>query len=222
MTIITEPRRAKQESTPIVLKGIAWETYESLREELDRSGQHMYLTYDRGALEIMAPSPFHEKYKGLIGRYLEIMSLELNIPIASFGSTTFKREDIERGLEPDECYYVQHESSMGTRSDIDLLKDPPPDLAIEMDYSPHALDRESVYAALGVPEIWQYDGERLAGLARDADANYRPIESSIAFPFLRLADVERFLRESRGVSQDTSVRAFRDWVRKTFTPRGNS
>jgi Uma2 family endonuclease len=219
MTSITEPLRA---STAIVLKGIGWETYESLREELDRSKQHMYLTYDQGALEIMAPSPFHEKYKGLIGRFLSIISLELNIPIASFGSTTFKREDIERGLEPDECYYVQHEPLMGVKSEIDLRMDPPPDLAVEMDYSPHAIDRESIYAALGVPEIWQYDGERLAGLARGDDARYRPIESSIAFPFLRLADVERFLRESRGVSQNTIVLAFRDWVRTTFTPRGKS
>ena len=180
MTTITEPLSARQKSTTILLKGIAWETYASLREELDRSRQHMYLTYDRGALEIMAPSPFHEKYKGLIGRFLGIISLELNIPIASFGSTTFKREDIERGLEPDECYYVQHEPLMGVKSEIDLIKDPPPDLAVEMDYSPHAIDRESIYAALGVAEIWQYDGERLAGLARGDDARYRPIESSIA------------------------------------------
>jgi Uma2 family endonuclease len=222
MTTTTEPHVIRQESTPIILKGIAWETYESLREELDRSGQHLYLTYDRGALEIMAPSPFHERYKGLIGRFLEIMSLELNIPIASFGSTTFKREDIERGLEPDECFYVQHEPVMGAKFEIDLLKDPPPDLAVEIDYSPHAIDRESIYAALGVPEIWQYDGERLAGLTRGEDASYRPIESSVAFPFLRLADIERFLRESRGVSQNTIVHAFRDWVRKTFTPRGSS
>jgi Uma2 family endonuclease len=222
MTIITQPLRPREKSTAVLLKGIGWETYASLREELDRSSQHMYLTYDRGALEIMAPSPFHEKYKGLIGRYLEIMSLELNIPIASFGSTTFKREDLERGLEPDECDYIQHEPLMGAKSDIDLLKDPPPDLAIEMDYSPHALDRESIYAALGVLEIWQYDGERLAGLARAEDGRYRSIESSVAFPFLRLDDVERFLRESRGISQDTSARAFRDWIRKTFTPRNNS
>jgi Uma2 family endonuclease len=222
MTTSTEPLATRQQSKAIVLKGIAWETYESLREELDQSKQHMYLTYDRGALEIMAPSPFHEKYKRLIGRYLEIMSLELNIPVASFGSTTFQREDIERGLEPDECYYVQHEPSMGAKFEIDLMKDPPPDLAIEMDYSPHAIDRESVYAALEVPEIWQYDGERLAGLARGDDGRYRPIESSIAFPFLKLNDVERFLREARGMREDASVRSFRDWVRNTFTPRGNS
>jgi Uma2 family endonuclease len=108
---------------------------------------------------------------------------------------------------------------MGAKFEIDLLKDPPPDLAIEMDYSPHAIDRESVYAALGVPEIWQYDGARLAGMARSADGSYSVIESSIAFPFLRLADVERYLRESRSLREDVAVRAFRDWVLRTFAPR---
>ena len=220
MTALAEPVHARRDSTAIVLKGITWGVYQSMRAQLDAVKQRMYLTYDRGALEIMAPSPFHERYKGLIGRFLEIMSLELNIPIASFGSSTFARQDIERGLEPDECYYVRHEPLMGARFDVDLKTDPPPDLAIEMDYSPHAIDRESVYAALGVPEIWQYDGERLIGLAKGQDARYRPIESSVAFPFLRLADVERFLRDARGASEDTVVRAFRDWVRTTFTPRG--
>jgi Uma2 family endonuclease len=216
---IAEPPKAWEHPPVLLLKGIAWGVYASLREQLDKSRQRMYLTYDRGALEIMAPSPFHEKYKRLLGRFLEIMSLELNIPIASFGSTTFQREDIERGLEPDECYYIQHEPQMGAKFEIDLLKDPPPDLAIEMDYSPHAIDRESVYAALGVPEIWQYDGARLAGMARSADGSYSVIESSIAFPFLRLADVERYLRESRSLREDVAVRAFRDWVLRTFAPR---
>jgi Uma2 family endonuclease len=218
-TTTIDPPRTASGSKALLLKGVRWDLYESLRQQLDDARQRFYLTYDRGALEIMAPSPFHEKYKRLIGRFLEVLSLELNIPIASFGSTTFKREDIERGLEPDECYYIQHEPQMGARFDIDLLKDPPPDLAIEMDFSPHAIDRESVYAALGVGEIWQYDGERLAGLARGDDAKYRRIEASVAFPFLQLSDLERFLLEGRRVSEDTIVRSFRDWVRKTFTPR---
>jgi Uma2 family endonuclease len=204
---------------PILLKGVSWQTYETLLADLERSGQRMYLTYDRGTLEIMPPSPFHERYKKLIDRVIDVITYELDIPIYALGSTTFRREDLERGLEPDECYYVQHESEMGARDTIDLNNDPPPDLAIEMDYTHHAVDREDVYAALGVPEIWQFDGQRLRGHLRNAAGNYEPIDQSVAFPPLKLADVERFLLMAASTTQDAAVRAFRDWLRKTHGRR---
>jgi Uma2 family endonuclease len=201
---------------PVVLRGINWDLYESLLRSLEQSGQRIYLTYDRGELELMPPLPFHEKYKRLIGRFIETMSLELDVPIASLGSTTFRREDLECGLEPDECYYVQHEPQMGARFDIDLSKDPPPDLAIEMEHMSHLLDRVGIYAALGVPEIWRYDGQTLAGLRRGEDGEYHPISISWAFPFLALKDVERFLTAARNQTEDVAVRAFRDWVRTSI------
>jgi Uma2 family endonuclease len=200
----------------VVLRGISWDLYEALLRELEKSGQKMYLTYDSGRLELMPPSPFHERYKRLIGRFVDTLSVELHIPIVSLGSTTFRREEIVRGLEPDECYYVQHEPQMGTRFDVDLRTDPPPDLAIEMEHTRHSLDRVSIYASLGVPEIWRYDGEHLIALRRCEDGEYRPIETSLAFPNLKLADVERYLATARSQSEDRAVAAFREWVRSTF------
>jgi hypothetical protein len=88
-------------------------------------------------------------------------------------------------------------------------------LAIEMEYTHHLLDRASVYAALGVPEVWRYDGERLSGMQRGDDGEYRPIDTSVAFPFLKLADLGRFLNGARNQTEDVAVRAFRDWVRQT-------
>ena len=164
----------------------------------------------------MPPLPFHEKYKRLIGRFIETMSLELEVPIASLGSTTFRRADLERGVEPDECYYVQHEPQMGARFDVDLSKDPPPDLAIEMEHTSHLLDRVSIYAALGVPEIWRYDGQALIGMRRGDDGEYHPISTSWAFPFLAFKDVERFLTAARHQTEDVAVRAFRDWIRTSI------
>jgi Uma2 family endonuclease len=202
-------------SPAILLKEISWELYESLLAQLERSGQHLYLTYDRGTLEIMPPSPFHERYKKVIGRFIETMTMEMGIPICALGSTTFKREDRGRGLEPDECYYVQHEPEMGKKDKIDLTIDPPADLVIEMDHTHHAIDREDVYAALGVPEIWQYDGEHVPGFQRGADGAYARIETSIAFPFLKLADVDRFAALAKSTSQDHAVREFRQWLLQT-------
>lgn len=205
---------------PIVLKGISWAAYESLVADLERSGQHIYLTYDQGNLEIMPPSPFHERYKTVIGRLIETMSMEMGIPIAGLGSTTFKREDLARGLEPDECYYVQRVKEMRGKFEIDLLRDPPPDLAIEMDHTHHAKKRDGIYAALGVPEFWQYDGERLRAFRRDETGQYQPIEFSVAFPFLRVAELERFLRVARETDDYEAAVALRDWLRQTHGRKG--
>jgi Uma2 family endonuclease len=216
-TMIDSPPVAGAE--PILLHGITWAVYEGLLHNLENSRQRMYLTYDRGTLEIMAPSSFHERYKSVIDRLIGVMSLELNIPISSFGSTTFKREDLERGLEPDECYYIQHEPQMGAKFDLDLTSDPPPDLAIEMDHTHHAIDRDDVYGALGVPEIWQFDGKRLVALKRNEAGQYEAIEKSIAFPFLLISDFERFVLMAGKVGELKTAMAFRDWLQKTHLPR---
>jgi Uma2 family endonuclease len=217
MTLVDSPLATETE--PILLHGITWAVYEGLLKDLENSRQKMYLTYDRGILEIMPPSSFHEQYKSVIDRLIGVLSLELNIPIASFGSTTFKREDIERGLEPDECYYIQHESRMGAKFDLNLASDPPPDLAIEMDHTHHAIDRDDVYSALGVPEIWQFDGERLIASKRNEAGQYETIKKSIAFPFLLISDFERFALMARKHGQHAAVMAFRDWLRQTHLPR---
>lgn len=208
MTVIAEP------AAKVVLRGVSWSFYENLLREV--GNQRIFITYDRGNLEIMAPSPYHERYKTLIARFIEILTLELNIPIVSGGSTTFRREDLERGLEPDECYYIQHEAQVRDTREVDLLRDPPPDLVLEMDYTPHTLDREGIYAALGVPEMWRYNLRRLEVLLRQPDGSYNPSSVSSAFPFLPLRELERFLLLRNSLDETTVVRTFRDWVKENI------
>src|SRR5688572_19066511 len=177
----------------IVLEGISWETYERLRDELGDFGQHVSITYDQGRMVLMSPRPEHERWKKFLGRLVEALSLTLRIPVASLGSTTWRRKDLRRGLESDECYYVQREKDVRGKLDIDLRRDPPPDLAIEVELTHHPLDREGIYAALGVNELWRYDGKRLTCHVRGADGNYSLTQQSAAFPFLRPADLEPFI-----------------------------
>lgn len=223
MTAIPQPRGLRREPPPeggpVILRGISWSTYEDLVDQLVRSKQRVYLTYDRGVLEIMSPSLFHERFKRLLGTLIDILRLELRIPVVALGSTTQKRVDLARGLEPDECYYVQHAPQMMARWELDLATDPPPDLAIEVDYTHHEIDREDVYAALGVPELWQFDGQSLRALLRGVDGAYHPTEVGAAFPFLRIADVDRFLKLARD-DEERAIHAFRDWVRTTHGPGG--
>jgi Uma2 family endonuclease len=197
-----------------VLHGVSWQTYETLLREIGE--QHIFLTYDRGDLEIMAPSNFHERYKKIVSRLIDVLTLELNIPIVSAGSTTFRREDLEKGLEPDECYYVRHEKQMRDRWDIDLTQDPPPDLVLEMDYTHHALDRERIYAALGVPEIWRCNGSRLEVLLLARTNSYQISTKSLAFPFLPMEQVERFMLLSTSTPETELMLSFRDWVKQNI------
>ncbi len=201
----------------VLLEDVSWQAYETLLREIgDRS---VRLTYDEGNLEIMSPLPEHEGSKKLIGAFIDILSIELRIPMRRLGSTTFRREDRAKGLEPHECYYVQNEARIRGKKDIDLRNDPPPDLAVEIDISYRGIQRESVYAGLGVPELWVFDGSRLEGLHLGADGRYQRIETSVAFPFLRLSDLERFLKPDPNVDETSALLAFRDWVRANLAGR---
>src|SRR4051794_24735952 len=87
-----------------VWHGIGWEGYQTLLQLV--GNRRIRLTYDRGHVELMSPLPLHERYKSLLGFMIEAITEELDIPRIALGSTTFHREDVDRGLEPDECFYL--------------------------------------------------------------------------------------------------------------------
>jgi Uma2 family endonuclease len=194
----------------ITLENVSWELYELLLRETEE--QHLRITYDQGRMVIMSPLPRHDKVKTLIGRMIEMAALELDVPISSFGSTTWKRKDLAKGLEADECYYVRNEPVVRGRVDIDLKRDPAPDLAVEVDITHQPVDRPSIYAALGVAEIWRYDGMRVEFLLR-GERGYTTAPRSLAFPQLLPEDVTRFLAMFAGAGENDVMRQFRDWLR---------
>lgn len=194
----------------LVLSNVDWPTYEKLLHDLD--GRHLRLNYDRGRLEIMTVGSEHESIKKLLARLLETMTEVLNIPIRGLGNTTFRREDAERGLEPDECWYIEHEAQMRDRKSIDLLIDPPPDLVIEVEVSRSVVDRLGIFAALGVSEVWRCDGLTLTILALTAAGTYVQSDQSPTFPDIPIAGIVEHLNR-RGQTDETSiVRSFRAWV----------
>jgi Uma2 family endonuclease len=115
----------------VVLKGISWETYRRLLAEHEaQSGTHF--TYDSGVLEIMVLSSRHEEPNRTLALLVEVLAEELVIDIRRLGSTTFRREDLAKGFEPDSCFYIQHVATVAARIGIDLTIDPPPDLVFEL------------------------------------------------------------------------------------------
>lgn len=194
-----------------VLDGVSWEAYEEFLEAL--SDHYLRHTYDRGTLEMMSPSKEHDWPKKVIARMIESMALELNIPIQSIGSTTVRRAEAKRGLQPDESYYVAHEPQVRGKDSYDPGIDPPPDLAVEVEATRSLLSRLGVYAALGVPEIWRYDGTSLRFYQRNEAGEYIEIDRSLAFPFLPPADIQRLLDQRATIGETALVRSFIEWVR---------
>lgn len=196
----------------VILDPISWQTYLAILNDAENFRGRM--TYDRGVLEIMAPSKLHEQVKGLIGRMVEAFTEELNIDMQSVGSTTFKREDLDRGFEPDECYYIQHTPNILGKDEIDLLIDPPPDLVIEVDISRSSINKLGVYSALGVPEVWRYDGEQLRFYVLQDDA-YVEVQESSVLPPLSAAQLSHVLNQRLEQNDTALIRGFRQWVRRS-------
>ncbi len=194
----------------IHLSGISWQTYERLLIELSAS-RRLRLTYNRGTLEIMVPSPEHERYKKVLGRFVETIAEELEVRIEPLGSTTFKRPEIS-GAEPDECFYIGNINLIRGKKRIDLTQDPPPDLVVEIDITSSSKNRFEVYADMGVPEIWRYDGNDFS-INILQDKQYIAVEQSLAFPNLPLTEISSFLQQVGEKDYLELVKEFRNWVK---------
>lgn len=205
------PQTATRSPEYVMLSRVAWTTYQALLQDLEaQPGKR--LTYDHGQLEIMVPLPPHESYKALISRFVEVITEETETEIRSLGASTWAREDLQQGVEADECYYIQHEEAVRGKGAVDLSIDPPPDLVIEIDITSPSLNRLAIYAALGVPEVWRYNGKTLTFYQLQGQT-YVPQEESAVLPLVGREDLLRFLEASSQMGETTLIRQFRQWVR---------
>lgn len=208
MTAIAQPEIVEH----LVLHDVSWEAYERLLEMFgDRRLRHTYID---GVLEIMSPLRRHESVKKFLGRLIEMMAYQLDIDIECLGSTTLRKQAKQRGLEPDECYWIQHALEAAGNDDFDPNRDPPPDLAIEVNVTHADLSRESVYAALGVPEIWHFDDvdDAVRILVRSGES-YIPASRSLALPLFTPEVLQRFLERRAEVRERVAMKEFVAWVK---------
>lgn len=218
----------------VVLYGLTWDDYERLLAARAEAGRRrVRITYDRGMAEIYTPgggSPRaragagpgeagmtvgnrHERWKKLLARLLETASLGFRTPLVGCGNVTLSRADLDRGLEPDECYYVREAGRMAAVRELNLATDPPPDLVVEVEVSRTVADRLPLYAALRVPEVWRYDGDRLQFLLRADDGTYIPAAASAALPRLTAAVLGGYLARAGTADDTTLCLELLDWVR---------
>ena len=194
----------------LILREISWTEFEAILEEL---GEHRgaRVAYYQGVLEIRMPLPEHEKAKIIIGEFVKILLDELEIDWEPYGSTTFKRQEMFAGLEPDDCFYIQNAARMIGKNRLNLSVDPPPDLAIEIDVT--SKTQLSAYEALGVPELWCYADSKLQiFLLREGE--YVQVENSPTFGDLPVVEgILQFLKLSEIEGASAARRAFRQWLR---------
>jgi Uma2 family endonuclease len=193
----------------IRLSGISWKTYETLLEEL--SDRRLRLTYNRGHLEIMAPSPEHELSKEVLGRFIDTIAEEFDVNIYPLGSTTFKQPELS-GAEPDKCFYIRNIAAVQGKKRLDMGEDPAPDLVLEIDITSSSQNRLQVYADLGVAEVWIYNGESLI-IQQLQNGTYMVAQTSQFFASLSIPDIASWLQRSTTMDYLALVKAFRVWVR---------
>jgi Uma2 family endonuclease len=199
----------------IPLRGVSWQTYRALMTEVgdDRGWR---IAYDLGLLELRMPLLKHEAPKRLLENFIETVADELEMEILEAGALTLEREDLSRAIEPDSCFYLQNEPLVRGKEEIKLPDDPPPDLAVESDYTSSSLNKLSIYASLGVPELWRYhNGELLVYLL--VGDSYQLSERSLAFPCLPVAEIPQLIEQSKEIGQRTVVRLFRKRIREILT-----
>ncbi|QLE57389.1 Uma2 family endonuclease [Nostoc sp. TCL26-01] len=195
----------------LLIKDISWSGYKHILADLG-DNRNSRVSYSQGVVEIMAPLPEHEVSKKIIGNLVEILLEELDIEFWSLGSTTFDKESMNAGVEPDDCFYIQNEARVRGKNRINLSIDPPPDLAIEIDITSRT--RFNNYQALKVPELWRWNGNKLEINVLVED-KYIETNKSAIFPHLPISQViPEYLMRSKTEGRNATMKAFRSWVRE--------
>jgi Uma2 family endonuclease len=219
-TVRETKRRRPRAPAPLPLNGeqrfrfslIDYPTYVAFGDMLGE--RHVRVTYANGEMEFMTLSKKHEHVKTLLGAFVETLVVEMDIDMTPGGSMTFQRADLQRGLEPDECYWIAHEAAMRKVEQADLTRDPPPDLVIEIEISRSSIDRMEIYSRLRVLEVWRFDGTVVRFEILNKKGRYEERERSKSFPFFRAADLNRLLAAVPGQSRTKLLRYFRKWIQE--------
>jgi Putative restriction endonuclease len=200
----------KAEEQCIRMSDVPWDVYVAFCDGVGE--RYVRMTYYQGEMEITSFSSRHEREKARLRCVVEVLTEELDIDMEYGGSMTCRKEEMLAAIEPDECSWIAHANEIVGLDDIDLDRDPPPDLGHEIEISHSMLDRMAIYADLKIPEVWRWDGRTLTIHLLRGKA-YRVSKRSKAFPFLPLRELVIFLTSTPG-SGNQFRRACRDWVRK--------
>ncbi|HEX5084904.1 MAG TPA: Uma2 family endonuclease [Blastocatellia bacterium] len=198
------------EGAVVIFQGVTWKEYEELLDQVGEASG-LRISYNDGTLKVMSISVEHETCVRFIEALIGAIRIALRIDIRFTGSATMRKRRKKKGNEPDASFYVQTASEIGNRLDLDFEVDSPPDIAVEVDIHHDSMDKDSIYAALGVPEIWRYDGWT-ASIRRLQGNNYVEAETSLALPMITPAILTEYLTRLREEGEFAAIIAFDRWL----------
>lgn len=194
----------------ILLKNIPWQDLETILFKRQKNGETL-LAYDQGTLELITPTPEHQEYREILEEFI-IALLDLqNINYRCLGSVLWQRPDLKISLEVDSCFYIQNLSAIEKQLTINLPENPPPDLVLEIDLTQKSLPRRSIYARLGIPEVWRCDQNKLKIYQLQGD-NYQQISQSLVFPEIGLESLPRIIKDHIKSGKNSVIREFQKWL----------
>lgn len=194
----------------MAFRDLGWNGFKQIQQLLTERTQTRF-TYDAGVLEITMPLESHERLARLIERFILILVVELGLKMKTMGSTTLDREDLLKSAEPDNGYYIQNYDLVADH-EVDLNVDPPPDLVVEVDITHTDINKNTLYASMGVSEFWRFDGYVWQILCLE-NGRYVSQERSPIFSLIEKKDLARFL-EAALLDEVAAEIEFRRWVRE--------
>jgi Uma2 family endonuclease len=183
----------------VIMRGLDWRGYQTLLALRGERPQPR-MSYLDGAVELMTTSWDHERIKKRIGALLEAYLYELDVAFGGYGQWTLQKQDVEAGVEADDCYQLGEDQGEWF-----------PDLAIEVVWTSGGLDKLEIYRRLGVREVWFWIGDSITVHVL-TDRGYERRERSACLPQIELDLICRFVDLPK---QSDAVKLLREAVTAT-------
>lgn len=195
----------------ITISGLTWKTYEALLQELggDRSTR---IAYSQGVLEIRMPGEPHEIINRLLAKIITMLAMEFGTEANDFGSVTLKRQELDRGIEPDSCFYIEN-AERGQGLEISVSESLPPDLALEVDIAKSSAGKMPIYQAMGVLEVWLYK-QNMLKIQLLQEQQYVEVDNSRAFPMVTTQRLNQWIEMRRTETDITVLREVKSFCKE--------
>jgi Uma2 family endonuclease len=162
----------------VILHHQTWSNYEEiLNIRQDKTYPKIYFNDYRGEILLMSPLPAHGKRIDTIRDMIKLLLHYQQKDWECFDPITLKKSN-QGGVEPDSCFYINNREAILGQDKIDLSQLPPPDLAIEVDFTSYT--NPDYYLPLAIPELWIYKQKELLIYIYEEE-KYQNSEKSIIF-----------------------------------------
>ena len=194
----------------IVVQNIDWNLFNRI-STIYNDCDFLRLSFNDNFVEIDAANKYWEKPFALLSDLVKFTCEETKTDYIEVGQTVLRDINKAKSVQTLGGFYIQNKLRLKDLLKNDSTTVVSPDLVIEVDVTSPSLDKMPIYAALGVPEVWLYKGERVEfyQLFRE---NYQKIENSIALPVLSSAAANQFLQKGLIQSSSVWIKSIREWA----------